>query len=82
MVVFRTVVYGEKEYSDKCVCMWVFNKACDNRMPYLMRVHISGSCAGFMLEGSAKKLCFYDLGILSSETTDFWSFIAKTFSVR
>lgn len=27
VVVFRTVVYGEKEYSDKCIFMCVFSKA-------------------------------------------------------
>lgn len=81
VVVCRTMVYGEKEYSDKCGFMCVFNKACDAKcLPY-MRVHICGSCAEFMPEGSAKKFCFNDLGIPSSENSDL-SFIAKTFSVR
>lgn len=61
--------------------MYVF-KACDTKCRTCMRVHICGSCAEFMLEGSAKKFCFNDLGILSSENTDFWLLIAKTFSIR
>lgn len=66
VVVFRTIVYGEKEYSDQCV-MCIFSKA-----PYVL-------CEEFMLEGSAEKVCFNDFGILSSENADFWWFVAKTF---
>lgn len=39
----------------------------DTKCLAYMRVPVCGSCAGFMLEGSAKKFCFNDLGIVSSE---------------
>ena len=63
MVVFRTMVCGEKEYSDKCGFVCVFNMAHDTKCFTYMRVYICGGCAEFVLEGSAKKFCFNDLGI-------------------
>jgi len=60
----------------------VFDKACDTKFLTYMRVHVCGSCAEFMLEASAKKFCFNDMDIVSSENASFRSFTAKTFSVR
>lgn len=66
------MAYGEKEYKDKCVLYVCVQYGTRHKIPY-MRVHI-GSCAE-MLEVSAENFCFNDAGIMSSESTDFWSFI-------
>lgn len=64
------------------VFLYVFGKARNRKCVPYVRVHICGSCADFVLEGSAEKFRFHDFGCLSSAHTDFWLFIAKMFSGR